>query len=269
MPCLSAAAFVMRGATAGAAVEATAMDVERLCPGTSMKACFSCSLVGGTLEPFGESPRMTPARRAAALVVRGAMSGTRVVAGIGLARKLDFPSALILELRPPTVEGFVADDAAYPSDVDRCKLESIDEAREPGGNWVVADGELSSLGRSWVGYTGDDAKRDAICTSAVCVSGDPMRPFCSRERPYRARSELGEFSRATAGSLSPMSVFQTSTARRRSKTYTQTGPSARESASSPKSSYKVSGSVSVSNSICLSLIISKLASKMRGSMSKR
>jgi len=30
MPCLSAAAFVMRGATVGAAVEATAIDVERL-----------------------------------------------------------------------------------------------------------------------------------------------------------------------------------------------------------------------------------------------
>jgi hypothetical protein len=118
---------------------------------------------------------------------------------------------------------------------------------------------------------GDEAKRDAICTSAVCTSGEPMSPFCSRDKPYRARREVGVFSRATAGSLSPMRVFHTSTARRRSKTYTQTGPlltyerrvtesrtkthSAKESASSPKSSYSVSGSVSVSNSICLSLTI--------------
>ena len=51
-----------------------------------------------------------------------------------------------------------------------------------------------------------------------------MSPFCSRDKPYKARSELGVSLRAMTGSLSPMSVFQTSTARRRSRTYTQTGP---------------------------------------------
>lgn len=41
IPCLSAAAFVIRGAIAGAAVDATAIVVDRLCPGTSMNRCFS------------------------------------------------------------------------------------------------------------------------------------------------------------------------------------------------------------------------------------
>jgi hypothetical protein len=191
-----------------------------------MKASFCCSLVGATFGAFRVlSSMMMPARRAAALVVRGAMSGASVVAGRGLARKTGLPLALSrLELRPPTVEGFVTDEAAYPSEVDRCKLDIIEEVREPGGNCVVENVELASSGSSWVGNTGDDAKREAICTSAVCMSGDPMRPFCSRDRPYNARSELGVFLRATAGSLSPMSVFHTSTARRRSNTYTQTGP---------------------------------------------
>ena len=101
-----------------------------------------------------------PARRAAALVVRGAISGTSVVAGRGLARKTGLPLALRWpELRPPTVEGLVTDECAYPSEV---KLERIEEPRDPGGNCAVEDSELNSSGRSWVGYMGDDAKSDAI-----------------------------------------------------------------------------------------------------------
>ena len=94
IPNLNAAAFVMRGAMVGAAVEATAMVVERLWPGTSKKASFCCSLVGATFGPFGASFRIMPARRAAALVVRGAMSGTAVVDGTALAWKAGFPFTL-------------------------------------------------------------------------------------------------------------------------------------------------------------------------------
>jgi len=95
MPILSAAALVMRGAMTGAVVDATAIDVDRLCPGTSMKACICCALVGATFGAFRVGSSNTiPARSAAALVVRGEMSGTRVVAGRGLARKTGLPLAL-------------------------------------------------------------------------------------------------------------------------------------------------------------------------------
>jgi hypothetical protein len=134
MPCLRAAAFVMRGATTGGAVEATAMEVERLWPGTSMKACFCCSLVGITFGPLGEVLTTMPARRAAALVVRGAISGTRVVAGRGLARKTGLPLAVRWPELRPAVEGLVTEEPAYPSDVLRWRLDMTEEAREPEGN---------------------------------------------------------------------------------------------------------------------------------------
>jgi hypothetical protein len=165
IPSLNEAALVIRGAIVGAAVEATEMIVERLWPGTSKKAIFCCSFVGATLGPFGETFKTMPARRAAALVVRGAMSGTIVVEGTALARKTGFPLALSrLPLPAPTVEGFVAEEVAYPSDLLRCMLERMEEARDSGGNWAPAEeeGSLNSSGSSWVGKMGDDAKRDAI-----------------------------------------------------------------------------------------------------------
>ena len=221
MPCLRAAAFVILGAMVGAAVEATTIVVERLCPGTSMKFCFCCSFVGTTLGPLVSLYAM-PARRAAALVVRGTISGTAVVDGTARARKaglsLGFSRLVVV------VEGLVTDEGAYASEVVRCKLDRIDEAREPSGNWFATDGSLTSSGSSFVGNIGEDANRDAICTSAVWTSGEPIKPFCCRDLPYNARKEVGVFSRATAGSLSPIRVLNTSTARRRSKTYTQTGP---------------------------------------------
>lgn len=55
----------------------------------------------------------TPARRRAARVLRGWISGVVCVAGIDRARKVGFP--LALSLLPPAVEGFVALEGAYPS----------------------------------------------------------------------------------------------------------------------------------------------------------
>ena len=91
--------------------------------------------MGATLGALGELSKMMPARRAAALVVRGTMSGSTVVAGRALARKMGLPLALRrLELRLPAIEGFVVDEGEYPSEVVRCRPAMIDEAREPGGN---------------------------------------------------------------------------------------------------------------------------------------
>ena len=77
------AARVMRGATTGGAVEATAMVSERLCPGTLANICASFSLLGATRGPRVRSGdlEMMPARRLAARVVRGVIVGVTCEAG--------------------------------------------------------------------------------------------------------------------------------------------------------------------------------------------
>ena len=107
----------------------------------------------------------------------------------------------------------------------------------------------SSSSGSWGGKGGLDWKRQLICSSAVSVFGEPMTAFWAEVMPKRARRELGLDSRALTGSGSPMSDFQTSTARLRSRTYTHTGPSNRESESIPKSSSRNSLSELSANSI--------------------
>lgn len=72
---LSEAAFVMRGAIVGGAVLATAIVSERLCPGTSRNAFVSSALDGATRGALGAFSKTIPARKAAAFVVRGAISG--------------------------------------------------------------------------------------------------------------------------------------------------------------------------------------------------
>lgn len=104
IPSLSAAARVMRGAIAGAAVEATAMLPARLCPGTLANVFASCSLVGGVLGAEGFFSTSCPARKAALRVVRGTISGLAVVAGTGRARKTGLPFVVSLPLLP-AVEG--------------------------------------------------------------------------------------------------------------------------------------------------------------------
>lgn len=98
----------------GAAVEATDMVPDRLCPGTSMKSAFCSSLVGGTLGFLETGSTAIPARRAAARVVRGKMSGDVCVVGSGRALNSWFPLPVILGRRdvPP---GEVALEGAYPS----------------------------------------------------------------------------------------------------------------------------------------------------------
>lgn len=145
--------------------------------------------------------------------MRGTMSGLAWVDGRALARKAAFPLA---DNFPPLVAEGV--EGAYPSSgATFCRAERTEEVTDPR---VLK----RSSGSSDVGKGGEDAKSDEICSSAVWESGDPMRPFCCSEIPYSARRELGASRRATSGSLSPMSVFQTSTARRLSRTYTQTAP---------------------------------------------
>lgn len=81
IPSLNEAALVMRGLIAGAFVEATWIVSVRLWPGTLAKVFASCSLDTGTRCLFSEGARTIPARNAAALVVRGTMSGDAWDAG--------------------------------------------------------------------------------------------------------------------------------------------------------------------------------------------
>lgn len=83
-PRRSDAARVMRGATTGGAVLATAIVSARLCPGTFANVFASCSFVGGARGLFSFS-RDIPARSAAARDMRGTMSGSRRLAGTGRA----------------------------------------------------------------------------------------------------------------------------------------------------------------------------------------
>src|ERR1700722_11977596 len=113
------AALVIRGAIAGAAVDATAIVSLRLWPGTLAKVFANASLDNGARGFDGvvlDTAIVTsPARNAAALVVRGAMSGATCVFGSGRARNMTLPFESRPWLPPPTVDGLVAAEAAYPS----------------------------------------------------------------------------------------------------------------------------------------------------------
>lgn len=103
-PSLRAVARVMRGAMVGAAVDATAMLSARLCPGTFANVLASCSLVSGARGTDGPPfSTICPARRAAAFVVRGTMSGAACVVGRARARNNGLPFA---RRGWPVVEGF-------------------------------------------------------------------------------------------------------------------------------------------------------------------
>ena len=102
-PNLNDAARDILGATTGGAVDATGMASARLCPGTFKKVSARRSLVTGTR--LGESMTI-PARRAAALDMRGTMSGWTCVEGRGRALKRTFPLKLFRSVVP------VAFDAA-------------------------------------------------------------------------------------------------------------------------------------------------------------
>lgn len=73
---LKEAALVIRGATTGGAVDATAMVDVRLCPGTFAKVSAIRSLVRGARGLLGDVSMAPPLiRRVAARVMRGTMSG--------------------------------------------------------------------------------------------------------------------------------------------------------------------------------------------------
>lgn len=149
-PSLREAARVMRGAITGGAVEATTIVSARLCPGTFAKVFAKASLLRGRRGPEGFCSTDTPARRAAALVVRGAMSGLMCVEGIGLALNEGRD-----RLVPPTVDGFVVVDWGYPAseEPDSCSARRTEESTD----------RMEPLsGRSATGKGGEEANRDAI-----------------------------------------------------------------------------------------------------------
>lgn len=104
-PSLREAARVIRGAITGGAVEETVIVSARLCPGTLAKVFARASLLRGRRGPEGFCSTGIPARREAALVVRGKMSGLTCVGGrtLALNERRD-------RLDPPTVDGFVVVD---------------------------------------------------------------------------------------------------------------------------------------------------------------
>jgi len=112
------AAFVILGAIVGAAVEATVIMLFLLCPGTLANICawrsFEISVRGPAVAVFSIK---TPARSAAALVVRGTISSFSFVTGIGRALNSGFPFSFNLPwpLLPPIAKGFVSFEGAYPS----------------------------------------------------------------------------------------------------------------------------------------------------------
>lgn len=156
IPSLNEAALVMRGLIAGAFVEATWIVSVRLWPGTLAKVFASCSLDTGTRCLFSEGAGTTPARKAAALVVRGTMSGDAWDAGRPRALNWGFFPDLL-----PIVDG---------GDL---RLSLVGLAITP----------PSTGGRSEIGNGGEEANKEAICASAAWASGDPMIPFCAAERP--------------------------------------------------------------------------------------
>ena len=163
-PSLREAARVMRGAITGGAVEATTIVSARLCPGTLANVFAKASLLRGRRGPEGFCSTGTPARREAAFVVRGAISGFMCVEGMGLALN-DGRDRLV----PPTVDGFVVVDCGYPTSEDAdsrsaLKTEEPTERMEPSG-------------RSVMGKGGEEANNEAIWTSAVSLSGEPMTAF--------------------------------------------------------------------------------------------
>jgi hypothetical protein len=97
------AARVMRGAIDGAAVEATAIDSVRLCPGTLANIFWMASFVGGVRGRCSRSylGGVTRARKSAARVVRGTMDGETCDGGISRALKevrRDVPPSVMGEL---------------------------------------------------------------------------------------------------------------------------------------------------------------------------
>lgn len=105
----------------------------RLCPGTFSNVFASLSFEIGARGVDVVFSTACPALNAAALVVRGTISGFPVVAGTARARNSGFPFPLSFPcpLLPPTVDGFVALDGAYPSsDVARRSAESTDDDTE-------------------------------------------------------------------------------------------------------------------------------------------
>ena len=166
----------------GEAVDATGIVLLRLCPGTFANVCAIRAFeMGGRGPAAAFFSTWRPARRAAALVVRGTMVGFSVVGGTRRALNTGFPFALVslpwlLLLPLPVVEVFVTVEGAYPSSSPASSLicsmtEGIMSPIAP--SLSVA----SSGGRSVVGKGGEEAKRAAICISAVLVSGEPMRAF--------------------------------------------------------------------------------------------
>lgn len=112
-PNLKEAALVIRGAIVGAAVDATAIVLERLWPGTFANVSAWRSFDTGTRGLLTTFSTGCPIRSAAAFDMRGTIDGLPCVAGIGRALNTGLPFKLSLpELPPLSVDGLVAFDGA-------------------------------------------------------------------------------------------------------------------------------------------------------------
>ena len=164
IPSLREAARVILGAIVGAAVDATVIVSERLCPGTFAKVCARRSFVGGAR--FFSSMGI-PARSAAAFDMRGTISGAAWVGGRVRALK---PGFLVPLADPPACEEVVYSDSPPPF-LNCSRTEEDTDRIDPTGI------SCPTSGRSVVGKGGEEAKMAWIWISAVCASGEPMTPF--------------------------------------------------------------------------------------------
>jgi hypothetical protein len=115
------------GAIIGAAVDATEMVEARLCPGTFANVWARRSLDTGARGVLWLFSMVRPARRAAALVIRGTMSGLSCVAGTARALNSAFPFGLVLDF-PPAVDALVTLECAYPSSSPAARLWRIESS---------------------------------------------------------------------------------------------------------------------------------------------
>jgi hypothetical protein len=196
------AARDMRGGIdGGVTVDATWIDSERLCPGTLANISRRASLDGGVRGECWRSILgvVTPARRAAARVVRGTMVGEAWEGGIsralkGVRRRGEVPLVRLVREELPAGEWPVPVPvpvvlvlALCGAKEGRLEDERREEERER-DDWIepvvrARSSVEKSEGRSVVGKGGEETKSEAICISADSISGEPMTAFCSLLMP--------------------------------------------------------------------------------------
>lgn len=98
------------------------------------------------------------------------MSGLAWVGGRGLALKEGRDRPV-----PPTVDGLVVFDCGYPPSEDADSRSALKTAE--------STDRMEPSGRSVAGKGGEETNNDAICISAVSLSGEPITAFWAIEVP--------------------------------------------------------------------------------------